>query len=110
MIHLRGRGTDVVVDLSHGAPEIVHWGAPLSGPDGTALEAALERPRVHAAPDTVAPVSVVPEHGSASRGGPGCWAPGPTGAAGRPGSGPPGMRSTGGGSPWRRWTTSPDSR
>ena len=71
MIHLRGRGADVVVDLSHGAPQIVHWGAPLSEPDGSALEAALERPRVHAAPDTVAPVSVVPEHGSGFPGRPG---------------------------------------
>ena len=71
MIHLRGRGTDVVVDLSHGAPEVVHWGAPLSEPDGAALEAALERPRVHAAPDTVAPISVVPEHGSGFPGRPG---------------------------------------
>ena len=71
MIHLRGRGTDVLVDLSHGAPEVVHWGAPLSEPDGAALAAARERPLVHAAPDTVAPVSVVPEHGSGFPGRPG---------------------------------------
>ena len=29
MIHLRGVGTDVVLDVSAGVPVIVHWGAPL---------------------------------------------------------------------------------
>ena len=71
MIHLRGRGADVLVDLSHGVPVIVHWGAHLSEPDGEAVAVALERPVVNAAPDTVAPVSVVPEHGSGFPGRPG---------------------------------------
>ena len=72
MIHLRSPETDMVVDLSFGAPVIVHWGAPLSGSlsDSAALP-ALDRPLVHAAPDAVAPVSVVPEHGSGFPGRPG---------------------------------------
>ena len=68
---MRGRGTDVMVDLSHGVPVVVHWGAPLPAPDGEAIAVALERPVVHAAPDTVAPISVVPEHGSGFPGRPG---------------------------------------
>ncbi len=71
MIHLRGRGTDVVVDLSHGVPVIVHWGSPLAAPGEAALEAAAHRPLVPAAPDVVAPISVVPEHGSGFPGRPG---------------------------------------
>ena len=72
MIHLRSADTDVVVDVSVGAPVIVHWGAPLAGPvDGDQIAAALSRPLVNAAPDVVAPVSVVPEHGSGFPGRPG---------------------------------------
>lgn len=62
----------MVVALSHGAPVIVHWGAPL--PDGTvaaSVAAALDRPVVHGAPDLVAPISIVPEHGSGFPGRPG---------------------------------------
>jgi len=69
VIHLRGSGLDVVVDVDHGAPTIVHWGAPLDDSDG--LRAALDRPHVHGAADLVAPVSVVPQHGSGFTGRPG---------------------------------------
>jgi alpha-galactosidase len=31
-IHLRGRSSDLLVDLSAGAPVVVHWGAALAGP------------------------------------------------------------------------------
>ncbi len=85
MVHLRGRVSDLVVDVSTGAPTIVYWGAPLGGNDDFAsLAAALERPLVHGSPDVVAPVSVVPEHGSGFPGRPGlvghrragtAWAP-----------------------------------
>ena len=72
LIHLRGPGTDVVVDLSHGAPVIVHWGAPLGdGSAGASIAAALDRPLVPGSPDVVAPISVVPEHGSGFPGRPG---------------------------------------
>ena len=72
MIHLRGSGTDVVVDVDTGVPVVVHWGAPL-GPDVDAaidaidlasLASALDRPLVQGSPDVVAPIAVVPEHGS----------------------------------------------
>ena len=72
LIHLRGTGTDAVVDLSHGAPVIVHWGAPLGeGRAGAWISAALDRPLVPGSPDVVAPISVVPEHGSGFPGRPG---------------------------------------
>jgi alpha-galactosidase len=71
VLHLRGAGTDLVVDVSAGAPVIVHWGAPLGDVDVDSLTAALDRPVVQGGPDTVAPVSVVPEHGSGFPGRPG---------------------------------------
>ena len=69
MIHLRGVGTDVVLDVSAGVPVIVHWGAPLGDGDIDVLHDALARPLVHGALDAVAPVSIVPagrtgRHGS----------------------------------------------
>jgi alpha-galactosidase len=68
VIHLRGDGTDLVVEVDTGAPVVVHWGAPL-GPDIDAtglasLVRVLDRPLVQGSPDVVAPVAVVPEHGS----------------------------------------------
>ncbi|MCU1361011.1 MAG: alpha-galactosidase [Ilumatobacteraceae bacterium] len=84
MIHLRGRHADVVLDTSTGAPTIVHWGAPLGDVDLDALVAALERPITNGMLDVVAPISVVPEHGSGFVGSPGlqgnrrrgvAWAP-----------------------------------
>lgn len=67
---------DVVVDLSTGAPTVLHWGAPLSAPgdsrvDLGALVAALARPVTSGGLDLVAPISVVPEHGSGFDGRPG---------------------------------------
>lgn len=81
MLHLRGRSSDVVVDVSTGAPTIVHWGSPI---DGDLAPAAIERPLVIGSPDVVAELSVVPEHGSGFTGRPGllghrrrgaAWAP-----------------------------------
>jgi alpha-galactosidase len=69
--HLHGVGFDVVVDTAAGVPVIVHWGAPLGAIDPTSLERALERPITNGALDVVAPVSVVPEHGSGWPGRPG---------------------------------------
>jgi alpha-galactosidase len=62
---------DVVVLVDHGPPTIIHWGAPLGDGDLDALTAARERPLVHGSPDVVAPVAVVPEHGSGFAGRPG---------------------------------------
>ena len=63
---------DVVVDVSTGAPTIVYWGAPLGeAADVSAIATALSRPVVHGTFDTIAPVTVVPEHGSGFTGRPG---------------------------------------
>jgi len=89
-LHLRGARAEAVVDCSSGAPVILHWGAPLGGGaevaarDLAAISAALERPLTGGMLDAVAPVSVVPEHGSGFPGRPGllghrrrgtAWAP-----------------------------------
>jgi alpha-galactosidase len=71
MIHLRGRTADVVLDTSSGMPIIVHWGAPLGGIDLDSLTAALDRPVTQGMLDVVAPISIVPEHGSGFVGSPG---------------------------------------
>lgn len=64
--------TEVVVDVSTGAPTIIYWGAPLGErTDVSTIVRALSRPMVHGTFDTVAPITVVPEHGSGSTGRPG---------------------------------------
>ncbi len=68
MIHLRGRSSDVLVEITSGVPTVVHWGAPLPAEFDPA---ALQRPLVQGSPDVVAPISVVPEHGSGFAGRPG---------------------------------------
>jgi alpha-galactosidase len=68
VIHLSGRHSDVLVDVSTGVPTIVHWGAPV---DGAPPAAATERPLVGGSADVVAPLSIVPEHGSGHTGRPG---------------------------------------
>lgn len=76
---------DVVVDVSTGAPTIVYWGQSMGEfADVAAIPSALDRPIVHGTFDDVAPVSIVPEHGSGFTGRPGlvgrrgggrAWAP-----------------------------------
>ncbi len=84
MIHLRGVTADVVIDESFGVPVIVHWGAPLGEIDPNSIGLALARSQVAGALDVLAPVSLVPEHGSGFQGRPGisghrqggtAWAP-----------------------------------
>ncbi len=85
MIHLRGSGCDVVIDLATGTPSLAYWGAPLGdGFDLDSVAAALDPPLPHATLDAVAPISFVPEHGSGFTGRPGlvghrgggrAWAP-----------------------------------
>ena len=81
MIVMHGRSSDLIVDVSTGAPTIVHWGAPL---EGTLDASGSDRPIVQGSADTVAPMSVVPEHASGYTGRPGlhgrrvdgtAWAP-----------------------------------
>ena len=74
-----------MVDVSTGAPTILHWGAPLGDDaDLGSIAAALSRPIVHGTIDSIASISVVPEHGSGFPGRPGlqgrrgggrAWAP-----------------------------------
>jgi alpha-galactosidase len=64
--------TDVVVDVSNGSPIVVYWGQAFGDDaDLGSIVAALERPIVHGTFDLIAPISVVPEHGSGFTGRPG---------------------------------------
>lgn len=80
MIHLRGGeaggvagvASEVVIDESFGVPVILHWGAPLgAAADVASVAAALARQPVPGGLDVVAPIGVVPEHGSGFQGRPG---------------------------------------
>ena len=71
MIHLRGHRADLVIDESFGVPVIAYWGAPLGAVDAASVVRALARPPVQASLEVVAPVSLVPEHGSGFQGRPG---------------------------------------
>lgn len=63
--HLLTNGTvSVVVDVAGGVPVIVHWGAALSADDLVGLESALSRGVPNGELDTIAPLGLVPEHGS----------------------------------------------
>ena len=84
MIHLRGNGADVLIDESFGAPVITHWGAPLGEVDGDSVVTALTRASVPGGLDVIAPISVVPEHGSGFVGRPGLQGHRPGGAAWAP--------------------------
>lgn len=54
----------VVADVATGVPTIVHWGEALQPADLAGLGAALSRGVPNAELDTVAPIAIVPEHGS----------------------------------------------
>jgi len=53
MVHLERDGTSVVVDVSGGVPEIVHWGAVLDSPNAETLEVMTQRPLTHGSLDVV---------------------------------------------------------
>jgi alpha-galactosidase len=52
----------LVVDVSGGVPDIVHWGAPLAAPDAARLAALTTRPITHGSLDAVPPLQVLPQH------------------------------------------------
>ena len=84
-IRLRGRAVDLVVDLDDGVPVITYWGAPLNDDvDLAALRTVRERPIVDGAADVMAPIAVVPEHGSGFTGRPGLSGHRPGGRAWAP--------------------------
>jgi alpha-galactosidase len=68
---LSARGVDVVVDWSAGPPAIVYWGAALGEAELTSVRSSAQSPIAHGALDVVAPIAVVPEHGSGWPGRPG---------------------------------------
>jgi alpha-galactosidase len=85
MIHLRGRGTDLLVDLDYGTPVIAYWGQPLDDHIDTAAWAqSASRPAVPGEPAIAAPISVVPEHGTGFAGRPGLAGHRPCGTAWAP--------------------------
>ncbi|CAN5557960.1 alpha-galactosidase [soil metagenome] len=84
MIHLLGRGADVLIDVSAGAPVITHWGLPLGDIADESVVSAMKRATVPGGLAVIAPISVIPEHGSGFPGRPGlsghrrggtAWAP-----------------------------------
>jgi alpha-galactosidase len=85
LIDLGDGGTSFVVDMSAGCGATVHWGAPVGGADALAsTAAALTMPATIGGLDVVAPITLVPEHGSGFPGRPGlsghrsnggAWAP-----------------------------------
>jgi alpha-galactosidase len=84
LLHLRGAGADVVLDTSTGVPAIVHWGAPLGDVDPASVVTAAARTVTHGSLDVIAPVTVVPEHGSGWQGRPGLAGNRPGGRAWSP--------------------------
>jgi alpha-galactosidase len=85
LIHLTAAGVSVIVDTSFGAPVILHWGEALSANTSLAsLRNAMARPILHGDMDVVAPIAVVPEHGSAFAGRPGLGGHWPDGSAWAP--------------------------
>ena len=97
MIHLRGRGTDLIVDLDHGTPVIAYWGAPLDDHiDLIAWAQSVNRPTVPGEPAITAPISVVPEHGAGFAGRPGLSGHRPLGTAWAPRFQPAGHKVDGG--------------
>ncbi len=72
LIHLSTNELSVVIDPSSGTPTVLHWGEPLSGPlNDDALRSALQAPITNGNLDVVAPISLLPEHGSGYSGRPG---------------------------------------
>ena len=71
MVHLVHDGTSVVVDVSGGVPEIVHWGAVLDSPNAETLEVMTQRPLTHGSLDVVPALQIVPQHSLGSLARPG---------------------------------------
>jgi alpha-galactosidase len=71
LVDLGDDNTSFVVDASTGGGAVVHWGAPLVDADLATTAAALTMPPVIGSLDVVAPVALVPEHGSGFPGRPG---------------------------------------
>jgi alpha-galactosidase len=72
LIHLTAPHASVVIDPSTGVPSVLHWGDVIDGPiHDDSVRAALQQPIVHGGLDVVAPLTLLPEHGSGFGGRPG---------------------------------------
>lgn len=74
IVHVGDDQLSVVVDLRHGVPAVISWGAPLGAPtegDLEQLARGLERPVEHGGLDVVAPLTLVTLHSSGSTARPG---------------------------------------
>ena len=69
LIELVGGGVSVVVDLADSGPTVVHWGRPVG--DLALVANLIERPVANGSLDVLAPLAVLPEHGSGYLGRPG---------------------------------------
>ena len=71
MVHLVHDGVSIIVDVSGGVPEVVHWGEPLTSPDAERFSAMSTRPVTHGSLDVVPPLQLVPQHSLGSLARPG---------------------------------------
>ncbi len=72
LIHLSTNELSVLIDPSTGCPTVLHWGEPIKGPvNDDAIRSALQPPITNGNLDAVAPISLLPEHGSGYSGRPG---------------------------------------
>ena len=71
MVHLVHAGSSIVVDVSGGVPEIVHWGAPLGAVDAATINAMSARPITHGSLDVAPALQIVPQHSLGSLARPG---------------------------------------
>ena len=69
LVHLQIPAVSVVIDVGGGVPAVVHWGAPLGA--GEVPHELFTRSIPRGGLDVVAPLSIVPEHGSGFPGRPG---------------------------------------
>jgi alpha-galactosidase len=70
-VHLAHERVSVVIDVSGGVPEIVHWGAVLASPSGETLATMIGRPLTYGSLDVVPPLQIVPQHSLGSLARPG---------------------------------------
>jgi alpha-galactosidase len=82
-----GRPLSMVLDLTPGVPTILYWGTSIfsqGASDSHLIKALRETPLPHGGLDVVAPLSLVPEHGSGFLGRPGIEGARPDGSAWSP--------------------------
>ncbi|MEY3467394.1 MAG: hypothetical protein RL532_701, partial [Actinomycetota bacterium] len=62
MVHLVHDEVSVVIDVSGGAPALIHWGARLEAPDAQRMASMTRRPTTHGSLDVVPALQIVPQH------------------------------------------------